>query len=1807
MCTPARHWRLWFGLGLMIGLGMQAVDARAAGFGAVTGQGCDPTMQSCAPGVPVTPPPPLSCGPAAGGATACGNGTATMGNQSGAPLGAGNPINVITGNKYQREEDLPALPGILGLEIVRHYNSLYSRADNATGIFGRGWKLSYETDLYVIGNTVQIMQADGTRVIFSRDPRNPSVCTTVQSGAGRLGARHTARGEEFTWTWNDGRILSFDAGGKLIQIAVPSGEFVSLQRDAKGFLTQVTDPQGRRLTLSYGIRSEASLWFRGVASIDSPVGRFRYGYGGDALAPAATPGRLSTANLASVLFPEDSGHQVLRAYHYEDVRHPGFMTGISVRPGSLPEGKVKPSIERVATYLYNRDGKAILSVRGRPARLERNPDGAIMQPAHLVAGTGIGQVTLDFSNPGKTVLTNSLGQVTTYRHGLVAGQHRLHEAIGAGCSQCGEMNVRYQYDRLGQLVATTRLDQAAQPIEKTVLDRDALGRVTRVSSIGYAGTRARPSVVSSHYLYRADTELPATITRPSVVSGREVVLAFDYNERGQVITTAESGWSPARQGLAGLETVAPIVRSQHKRYVMINGRSLLAQIADAGVSEDTATVPPAAAEVQWDASGSRIITLTIAGKYQTGFRYDTAGRVAGVTNVDGATTAFMYNARGQLLSSSANGSSEMRRYDARGNLSETGVADANGYHVAARFSVNAGGGSVRTTTQRGTVERQRLDTEGKLQESIVQSGASRQVHRYAYDALGQMTLVTQPNGGQRRIRWNAHAMPEAIVDTLGRETRFAYDAADMLVTIVPASNARQSLQQDTSIRFTYDLAGNTADITAPGGTVTRQLIDDFGRKTASYSSDGGTRLHDYDRAGRLCATTDGNGNRTLNEYNAGGQRIRKTVIDASAGGGGGSVVTSWTFSGTRLVAISHRNQSEQLTYDPSGRLATREVDLRLADGVVSRSLTRYSYDEAGQLIGSTLADGSSVVYVRNSQNQITGLMRRRMQTPWLRWLMPDQVIVQNLRRDMVGLTAFDYGNGVQANYQRAPDGTLVSMAYRTPQQGTGRPHQRAIDAGGTAMLHVQFDDQEVMQTLSRKIHIQRSTVDPEDPGMLMDHWYRWDLQGNLIDAGNGTTRQAYRYDALDRLIVAATTARQQASRARPASDSSMYSSEGHFARYYYDGAGNRLMGQEAVSPEAGLQAGTIRSAYHEGSNRLRKAGETDAPRYDQLGQETSNGERSYRWNADGKLAEVWQSNNLLARYGYDHQGLRVSKHTAGTHTYYLHEGRLTSAELDANGRIRRQYLFLAGQPIAVVDMPDGVAPSAGSGSAPGWIAEDAATLWRHWCHGADRLTFLHMNHLGAPEMATDPVGNLVWQIGYEPYGHGYVPGHGGGTPDVKTIPVHARTRNIGEFSLDLRLPGQVEDAETGLHFNDHRYYDPARGRYLTPDPLGVRGGLNSYAYAAGNPLKYVDPSGLILFAFDGTGNNSNPDSKSIDSTNIAMLYNFYDASVAGQGSKTYQRGIGTDPNAFNLTNTFQQGLATEGRSVIDSQLRNLNNYVGNLQDPRAQIVLDVIGFSRGAAEARDFSNRVLTNYRGKKYGAHCMEFRFLGLFDTVSQFYGADTSIDVGFDFSIAPQWKSVAQAYALNEHRALFPLRTIQGAPAPHVEQGFVGAHSDIGGGYLTGSEKYPGDLSDVALMWMVRQAGLAGVKFTTIDDEFRQVTRPVVHDQDNTSVVYGSRAPVAIYDLVSGKQMGFAPADERAVILADGSRTTQTAFGGSDPRYGKLMEGLINRPVDWQTRRDNCAGAVDMQAYRQWLRANLGMTMQPAMGETTQNICKA
>lgn len=111
---------------------------------------------------------------------------------------------------------------------------------------------------------------------------------------------------------------------------------------------------------------------------------------------------------------------------------------------------------------------------------------------------------------------------------------------------------------------------------------------------------------------------------------------------------------------------------------------------------------------------------------------------------------------------------------------------------------------------------------------------------------------------------------------------------------------------------------------------------------------------------------------------------------------------------------------------------------------------------------------------------------------------------------------------------------------------------------------------------------------------------------------------------------------------------------------------------------------------------------------------------------------------------------------------------------------------------------------------------------------AEELYFVHTDHLGTPRMITDANQQTVWEGKQLPFGE----------TDISN----------SQIEYNLRFPGQYYDSESGLHYNYFRDYDPSLGRYVQSDPIGLAGGLNTYAYVENSPFILIDPEGLRLRA-----------------------------------------------------------------------------------------------------------------------------------------------------------------------------------------------------------------------------------------------------------------------------------------------------------------------------------------------------------------------
>ena len=264
--------------------------------------------------------------------------------------------------------------------------------------------------------------------------------------------------------------------------------------------------------------------------------------------------------------------------------------------------------------------------------------------------------------------------------------------------------------------------------------------------------------------------------------------------------------------------------------------------------------------------------------------------------------------------------------------------------------------------------------------------------------------------------------------------------------------------------------------------------------------------------------------------------------------------------------------------------------------------------------------------------------------------------------------------------------------------------------------------------------------------------------------------------------------------------------------YHYDPL-DRLISVRGATPESFAHdpAGNLLGQNNEGTanlsnvkgNRLLMQGDRhyDYDAYGNLIRERrGTGQKlvtEYRYDCQHRLIGVSLPGGSTASYKYDAFGRRIEKTVDGHTTEFLWQGERLIAE-SADNRYR-SYIYEPGsfRPLAMLD-----------GEGP-----RKATPF-----------YYQLDHLGTPQELTDYSGEIMWSAKYRAYGN-------------------LAALDVSEIDNPLRFQGQYFDAETGLHYNRHRYYNPGTGRFLTPDPIKLAGGLNSYQYVP-NPTGWVDPLGL---------------------------------------------------------------------------------------------------------------------------------------------------------------------------------------------------------------------------------------------------------------------------------------------------------------------------------------------------------------------------
>ncbi len=223
--------------------------------------------------------------------------------------------------------------------------------------------------------------------------------------------------------------------------------------------------------------------------------------------------------------------------------------------------------------------------------------------------------------------------------------------------------------------------------------------------------------------------------------------------------------------------------------------------------------------------------------------------------------------------------------------------------------------------------------------------------------------------------------------------------------------------------------------------------------------------------------------------------------------------------------------------------------------------------------------------------------------------------------------------------------------------------------------------------------------------------------------------------------------------------------------------------------------------------------------------------------------------------------------------------------------------------------------------------DDMETAGSH--HTVD--VYYYHNHLnGLPEELTNEDGEIVWR----------------GCTSLWGETLKEENKQYTVVAQNLKLQGQYLDRETGLHYNTFRYYDPAVGRFTQPDPIGLAGGMNLYAYAS-NPLTWIDPLGLTPCMGLPSSRKSGGTGGKYDAVNGQGLYVLHD------GKNILYVGRGDAPSRLNIH------ANTPGKS----HLRQLTIFDNNLTKAEAKFLEQRIMDLHGGAKSTDPLTNLLNQIR----------------------------------------------------------------------------------------------------------------------------------------------------------------------------------------------------------------------------------------------------
>ncbi|EET9429076.1 RHS repeat protein [Escherichia coli] len=831
---------------------------------------------------------------------------------------------------------------------------------------------------------------------------------------------------------------------------------------------------------------------------------------------------------------------------------------------------------------------------------------------------------------------------------------------------------------------------------------------------------------------------------------------------------------------------------------------------------------------EYDEAGRLKAQTDAAGRRTEYSLHMASGAVTAVTGPDGRTVRYGYNSQRQVTSVTyPDGLRSSREYDEKGRL----AAETSRSGETTSYSYDDPASELPTGIQdaTGSTKQMAWSRYGQL---LAFTDCSGYTTRYEYDRYGQQIAVHREEGISTYSSYNPRGQLVSQKDAQGRETRYEYSAAGDLTATVSPDGKRSTIA--------YDKRGRPVSVTE-GGLTRSMGYDAAGRITVLTNENGSQSTFRYDPVDRLTEQRGFDGRTQRYHYDL----TRKLTQSEDEG-----LITLWHYDASDR--ITHRtvngDPAEQWQYDEHGWLTTLS---HTSEG--HRVSVHYGYDDKGRLTGER----------QTVENPETGELLWQHET---KHAYNEQGLANRVTPDSLPPVEWlTYGSGYLAGMKLG--GTPLVEYTRD------RLHRETVRSfGSRAGSNAAY---ELTSTYTPAGQLQSQHLN----SLVYDRDYGWNDNGDLVRISGPRQTREYGYSATGRLESVRTLA--------PGLDIRI--------PYATDPAGNRL-------PDPELHPDSTLTAWPD--NRIAEDAHY-VYHYDEYGRLTektdriptgvirTDDERTHHYHYDSQHRLVFHTRIqhgeplVESRYLYDPLGRRMAKRVwrrerdltgwmslsrKPEETWYGWDGdRLTTVQTDTT-RIQTVYQPGSFTPLIRVETENGEREKAqcrslaekiqqeGSEDGHGvvfpaelvglldrlegeirancvssesrqWLAQCGLTVERLAAQIESvylperKIHLYHCDHRGLPLALISEDGNTAWSAEYDEWGN------------------QLNEENPHHLHQPYRLPGQQYDKESGLYYNRHRYYDPLQGRYITPDPIGLRGGWNMYQYPL-NPIQVIDPMGL---------------------------------------------------------------------------------------------------------------------------------------------------------------------------------------------------------------------------------------------------------------------------------------------------------------------------------------------------------------------------